>query len=247
MKIGVIGDGLVASIFKELPGYEVVHRDGWEDKLEGWDGVINCAGLTSRLRCMGRPYTEVLEANVLLPKRIADTINGMAKPIPFIQFSSCSVYKRPDSIYHALDEFQPTEPTHEYNASKILMEYVLRDTPTFILRIPRVVTGNGHPSDFDKHSAKWTQVEDLPTTILRSETLLKVVSQLTDRITWSFQRGVHNERAMLYNIATEVIQVPEFIKENYGWQGEVVKANSMSHLGPWPILDTRKAERYGLL
>ena len=243
MKIGVIGDGLVASIFKDLPGFEVVHRDGWEDKLEGWDGVINCAGLTSRLKCMNRPYTEVLEANVWLPQRIADAISAMDKPVSFIQFSSCSVYKRPDSVHYALDETHPTEPIHEYNASKILMEHVLRDTPTYILRIPRVVTGNGHHADFDKHSANWTHVEDLPTTIVRSETLLKVVNQLV----WSFQRGVHNDMAMLYNIATEVIRVPEFIKENYGWKGEVVSAGYFPELGPWPILDIRKAERHGFL
>ena len=247
MKIGIIGDGLVASIFKGLPGYEVVHHDGWEDKIEGWSAVVNCAGLTSRLKCMNRPYTEVLEANVWLPRRICDAVETLNRPIPFIQFSSCSVYKRPDSVYNALDEKHPTEPTHEYNASKILMEHVLRDTDTLILRIPRVVTGNGHHADFDKHSARWTQVEDRPTTIVRSETLLKAVNNITDPQRWHFQRGAHDGILMVFNIATEVIRVPEFIKENYGWQGEVIPPDSMTGLGPWPILDTRKAERHGII
>ena len=234
MKIGVIGDGLVGSVFKGLPDYEVVHRDGWKS-LE-WNALVNCAGVTSRILCEQEPHIEVLKGNVWLPLEIYDWAQTRQQPIPFIQFSSCAVYKHPSFPEELLDEYAPLLPIHVYNASKMLMEQCLAGSEAYIIRIPRVITDNGHHKDFGHHIKSWRFVEDRPVSIVRTETLRNTVGRI---LSGSVPPGI-------YNIATEVVRLPELAKQ-YGADAVSVPADSMAGLGPWPVLDTGKAERYGLL
>ena len=233
MKYGVVGDGLVGSVFKGQSDFEVVHRDEW--KPVRWDALVNCAGLSSRTLCEQVSYEDVLRGNVWLPLEMFEAIQTMETPVPFIQFSSCSVYKHPIDPHVPLDENAPMFPLHIYNASKILMEYCL-GTNVYILRLPRVITDNGHHGDFKNHIANWKYVEDRPVSIVRTATLLKAVRTI---LQGSVPVGV-------YNIATEVVSLPE-IAAQYGAKSDTIPADSMAGLGPWPVLNTDKAERYGLI
>lgn len=235
MKIGVIGDGLVASVFKEMPNFEIVHRDGWHPVR--WDGLVNCAALTSRIKCDEVPFNEVLKANVCLPCRMMEEIESIGKEIPFIQFSSCAVYRHAPHHEMELSESSPVFPLHAYGASKILMEQLLSDRDVHILRIPRVVTDNGHPSDFKFHIQNWSYVEDRLVSIVRGETLVTAVSNI-------MRGGVPTG---IYNLATETIKLIDLVKQ-YGLQNfEVVPADSMKGLGPWPVLNVGKAKLYGVI
>ena len=226
---------LVASLFKGLEGFEVVHRDEWMPIR--WDAVINTAALSSKTLCDIAHGSEVLKANVLLPLQIREAIDKSDREVKFIQMSSCAVYKHPEDPDDVLDEDSPLYPLHSYNASKILMEKMLAGTDTHIFRIGRVVTDNGHHSDFNHHISNWTHAEDRRTSITSGESIVKAVdSVLTKQIT----PGV-------YNIVSEVIHLPSYIKSRYGWEGEIVPADSMVGLGPWPILNGGKAKRHGLL
>lgn len=235
MAIGIVGDGLVGSLFRGMPRFEVVHRDEWDPIV--WDGLVNCAAMSSRIRCEKAPFMEVLKANVFLPIQMRRTIDLMKNPINFIQFSTSAIYEHPHHPDDLISEGHPLFPLHAYGASKMLMEDLLKDTDTYIFRIPRVVTDNGHESDLGAHIANWTHAEDRNLSIVRGETIINAVNTVMSE---DVPTGV-------YNLATEIIHLPTFIKENYGWDGKVVPADSMRGLGPWPALDTRKAEQYGLI
>lgn len=235
MRIGIVGDGLVASVFKGLQDCEVVHRNEWQPIR--WDGLVNCAAMSSRARCEGASFVDVMRANTWMPLQMRRQIDRLNRKVKFIQFSTCAIYKHPADPDDLISENHPLFPLHSYGASKILMEMMLENTDTYIFRIPRVVTGNGHKSDLDSHIANWTQVEDRNASIVRGETIIKAVKAVMEE---EVPTGV-------YNLATEIIHLPSFIKENYGWEGEVVPADSMKGLGPWPVLDTTKGEMYGIL
>ena len=245
MKYGVIGDGFVASIFKGLPDFEVVHRDEWLPIR--WDGLINCAGLSSRSMCEEAPFLDVLAANVFLPIRIREAIDQMERPVPFIQLSSCAVYKHPTPHDTPLKETDPIYPLHSYSASKILMEQALSRSNTYIFRIPRVITDNGHPGDFEHHAGNWKYVEGRFIVIVRGNALLKAVEAVM-RGVYSMSEGTYSSAPPgTYNISSEVVYLPDLAKA-YGVKNlDIVPADSMEGFGPWPVLDSGKAEQYGLI
>ena len=234
MKYGIVGDGLVASIFKNLSDFEVVHRDGWNPIR--WDGLVNCAAQSSRIACENVPFLDVLKANTILPVEMYEATRNRENPVPFIQFSTSALYKHPPHPDTPLDEHSEIYPLHSYGASKMLMEQMLSSSESYIFRIPRVVTDNGHPGDFKNHIANWTHVEDRNVSIVRGDTIVEAVRSV---LTGDAPPGI-------YNIATEIVNLPEIVA-SYGITPEIIPADSMEGLGPWPILDTGKAYRYGLI
>ena len=276
-KFGVVGAGLVGSLFQEVPGFEVVHRDQWQPVR--WEGLVNTAAIAGRAICEETAFSSVLGANVRLPmqmfaacQRGQDRWTSLEKaeaeglsmddgavyqpiyptplysdvPVPFITFSTSAVYGKPPSTVHKVKETDPLYPQNAYSASKILMEAMLsprsnRDSKQhdqcFIFRIPRVITSNGHPRDFCEKVKAWNVVEDLYESVIYPETIIKAVTRaLTDP---DLPRGV-------YNLASEAVHLPTYIKENYGWEGDIVEPYSLGYCSA-VVFDTSKSESVGLI
>ena len=231
-KIGVIGAGLVGSIFKELDEFQVVHRNEWKDVIWDWKGVVNCAAITGLDKCEETDFAQVLRANVRMPIDIADYAANLQ--IPFIQFSTSAVYRLPTK-FKLVEEDDPLYPYNTYSGSKILMERVLPKS-CFIFRIPVVSTGSGADNDYAQKVKRWTYVEDVHKSIVYKDTLIEAVRSAL---------GAHY-KAGVYNIGSEVIHLPTYVKEQFGWEGEIVPANSLGR-SPAIALDTSKAEVHGLI
>ena len=129
-KIGVVGSGLVGSIFKGLDEYEVVHRNEWSDRVLDWRGIVNCCAIAGQRPCDDVHFAQVNRANVLLPLEMAYC--GLNFKIPFITFSTMAVYNRPVTN-RSLNESAPLYSQNAYAASKIVMEAVL---PGYGIHLP---------------------------------------------------------------------------------------------------------------
>ena len=231
-QFGVVGAGLVGSLFEDVPGFEVVHRNEWEP-VRWEDGLVNCAGIAGRVRCKETDFAQVLSANVHLPMEMFEACQSLG--VPFVAFSTTALYDKPEG--DTVSESNPLYPHDSYSASKILMERMLPNDKCFIFRIPRVITDDGNPKDFRQHIKRWTLCEDITRSIIYPETLVKAVTRaLADP---DIPRGV-------YNLASEAVHLPTFIKENYGWEGEIVAPYSLGYYTEG-VLDTGKAESVGLI
>ena len=262
-RFGVVGAGLVGTLFESVPGYEVVHRNEWEPVR--WEGLVNTAALTGQHACGETHFTHVLSANVRLPMKMfeacqrgQDRYTGLPasevetlsldgghtyqplypdRSVPFITFSTAVVYRKPERTIDTVSESHPLYPQNAYSASKILMETMLPHDQCFIFRIPRVVTDNGHPNDFCEKVKGWNVVENLYESVIYPETIIRAVTQaLTDP---GLPRGI-------YNLASEVVHLPTYIKENYSWEGDTVEPYSVGYCSA-VVFDTSKAKSVGLI
>ena len=266
-RFGVVGSGLVGSLFKEVPGFEVVHRNQWQPLR--WEGLVNTAAIAGRAICEETPFSMVLGANVRLPmqmfeacQRGQDRYTSLARaeaeelsmddgaayqpihptplypdvPVPFITFSTTAIYQTPIGS-HSVRETDALYPHNSYAASKILMEAMLPDDKCFIFRIPTVVTNNGHPNDFREKIKRWSVVEDVSQSIIYPETIIKAVERAL-----TMQKVTPD----IYNIASEVVHLPTFIKEEYGWEGDIIEPHSLGYSAA-VIQNTSKAESVGLI
>ena len=232
-KIGVVGAGLVGSCFKDLDGFQVVHRNEWKDAIWDWKGVVNCAAITGLDKCEETDFAHVLRANAKMPVDIGDYAANLQ--IPFVQFSTSAVYRRPIKQGDPVDESAPLYPYNAYAGSKILMEATLPPS-CYIFRIPVVHTRSGVANDFGEKVKRWAMVEDVLISIVYKDTLIKAV--------WNAL--IQEIPPGIYNIASEAVHLPSYIQERFGWQGEVVAADSLN-LSPAIVLDITKAGTTGLI
>ena len=233
-RYGVVGAGLIGSLFKEIRGFDVVHRHQWQPVR--WDGgLVNCAGIIGREICEATPFAQVLGANVRMPLKMFEMCRG--QDVPFITFSSSTVYAKPKQEVDLVLESDSLFPHDAYSASKILMESLLPHDQCFIFRIPRVVADNGHPNDFCEKVKGWKVCEDVYRSVIYPETIIKAVKRaLTDP---SVPRGI-------YNLASDAVHLPTFVRNRYGWEGEIVEAYSLGYY-PEVILNCDKANEAGLI
>ena len=232
-KFGVIGAGLVGSIFKELDEFQMVHRNEWKDAIWNWKGVVNCAGIVGLQVCEDTDFAHVLRANAKMPVDIADYAANLQ--IPFVQFSTSAVYRRPIKQGDPVDEDAPLYPYNAYAGSKILMEATLPPS-CYIFRIPVVYTCSDADNDFGQKVERWTVVEDVLISIVYKDTLIRAVRNV---LTQEIPPGI-------YNIASEAVHLPSYIEEQFAWQGEVVTADSLN-LSPAIVVDIAKARKAGLI
>ena len=232
-KIGIVGTGLVGSCFKNLDDFEVVHRDEWTERVLDWAGIVNCCAIAGQKLCEDAGFDAVNQANVLLPQEMAYC--SLNFDIPFITFSTSAVYARP-TARNPLKESAPLYSHNLYAASKIVMEGTLPDS-AFIFRIPMVITGSGAPNDFGQKVKGWRVVEDVEISIIYASTIKEAVKRVM--MDTEIEPGI-------YNLASEAVHLPTFIKEEYGWEGEVVEADSLN-LSPAIVFDTTKAEKAELM
>lgn len=231
--IGVVGAGTVGSIFKDFDGYEVVHRNEWKDKIRGWSGVINCAGIAGLQVCEDNHFSQVLRANVKLPIEIADYATLLK--IPSVHLSSSIIYRRP-SPNGPVCEDAPLFAYNNYASSKILMEATLPKN-CYIFRIPAVSTGSGMDNDLEQRVKGWASVEDVMISIVYGHTIAKAVNRVMQ--TKQVKPGI-------YNVASEIVHLPTHVKGRYGWEGEIIPAHALNR-SPAIQLDTTKAERAELI
>ena len=116
--------------------------------------------------------------------------------------------------FKLVEEDDPLYPYNTYSGSKILMERVLPRS-CFIFRIPVVSTGSGADNDYSEKVKRWRYVEDVHKSIVYKETLIEAVRSALGAF---YKAGV-------YNIASEVIHLPTYVQEQFGWDGEIVAAN----------------------
>ena len=267
-RFGIVGAGLVGTLFETVPEFEVVHRNEWDPVR--WEGLVNTAAIAGRQICEETAFALVLGANVRMPMKMFEACNGqdrytslakartdalfpvqspdLSEPnrnqplypgqsIPFITFSTSAVYRKPARTIDTVAESHPLYPQNAYSASKILMEAMLPHDQCFIFRIPRVVTNNGHPRDFCEKVKAWNVCEDVYESVIYPETIIKAVTRaLTDP---ALPRGI-------YNLASEAVHLPTYIKENYDWEGDVIEPFSLGYCST-VVFDTNKAESVGLI
>ena len=234
-KIGVVGAGLVGSCFKGLDEFEVVHHDEWKDYVWNWRGIVNAAGIIGIGPCQDASLDDLIKANVTL----AVDMQGYAAnlEIPFLTFSTTAVYRRPIDLEERLREDAPLYPYNSYGASKILMEASLPKEHCFIFRLPRVDTGTDSEKDFGPKLKHWKVVEAVYLSFVFRETIVE-----------SVRNAMNNQTRFygIYNIGSTDVYLPDYIREKYGWTGEVVPAHSLN-LSPAVMTDTTKAKDLGLI
>ena len=234
-KIGIVGAGLVGSCFLGLDEFEVVHRDEWKDSVWNWRGIVNAAGIIGIGPCQEASYDDLIKANVTLPVDIEGYAANLG--IPFLTFSTTAVYRRPIDLQERLREDAPLYPYNSYGASKILMEASLPKDACFIFRLPRVDTETDSEKDFGPKLKNWKVVERVYQSFVFRDTIIESV------------RNAMNNRTRfygIYNIGSTDVYLPDYIKEKYGWTGEVVPAHSLN-LSPAVMIDSSKAKDLGLL
>ena len=234
-KIGVVGAGLVGSCFEGLDDFEVVHRDEWKDRAWSWRGIVNAAGIIGIGPCQEASYDELIKANVTLPVDMMGYAANLG--IPFLTFSTTAVYRRPPDLKEKCREDAPLYPYNAYAASKILMEASLPRDKCFIFRLPRVDTETDSPKDFGPKLKNWKVVEAVYQSFVYRDEIIESVRNAMNNKTRFY--GV-------YNIASADVYLPDYIKEKYGWEGEVVPAHSLN-LSPAVMVDNSKARDLGIL
>ena len=234
-KIGVVGAGLVGSCFKGLDDFEVVHRNEWKDRVWNWRGIVNAAGIIGIGPCQDASLDELIKANVTL----AVDMQGYAANvgIPFLTFSTTAVYRRPIDLEERLREDAPLYPYNSYGASKILMEASLPKDACFIFRLPRVDTETDSEKDFGPKLKNWKVVEEVHQSFVYRDTIIE-----------SVRNAMNNQTRFygIYNIGSESVHLPTYIKEKYGWTGEVVPAHSLN-LSPAVMIDWAKAKDLAII
>ena len=248
-KYYVIGRGLIGSIFKDDPGYELFSHTEWErvfldvgSKLvsSGVKGFVCTAALAGNDVCDARPMDEVMAANVGLPVEMLHM--ARLTNTPLIAFSTSSVYKT--GVYNAT-EGDDLHPHNRYVASKIAMEYALSTTlakhpvqydKLYVFRIPLAILNNNHPRDFPEKIKKWERCENVYTSVVFYQDLLDAVNNV-------FREDIPGG---IYNVASKLIHLPSYIKEHFGWEGEVVPAYSMTKTPPITV-STLKARQAGVV
>ena len=234
-KFGVVGAGLVGSCFKELDEFHVVHRNEWKDHIGNWKGIVNCAGIVGIGPCEAATFDELIRANVELAVDMCGYAVDLG--IPFLTFSTSAVYRRPSDLEEKLTEQAPLYPYNSYGASKILMEASLPRDGCYIFRIPRVDTETDSEKDFGPKVRNWKVVEEVYQSFVFRDTIINSV------------RNALNQRTRfygIYNIASEDVHLPSYVRSKYGWTGEVVPAHSLN-LSPAVMIDTTKAKDLGLI
>ena len=229
----VVGTGVVGSIFKPLDDFDVVHHSDWKELLQSRKAVIDCSGLAGWQTCNSVPFYEVLKANVALPLTIAEACQESG--IPFVTMSTMAVYRMVQG--KAVKEDFEIFPQNAYVGSKILMELCLLNMKCFIFRLARVIGNDNLPRSFANKIKKWKVVEDVMESILYPHTLVEAVKNAVSS---------PNPEYGIYNIASETVHLPTFIKNRYGWEGEVIPAGTLKY-GASVEFDTTKAYKAGLL
>ena len=230
----VVGRGLIGRMLAEDKRFDLVSRKafyGWLPDATRCNGYICTAAASSERSCRAVSWNEVLRGNVDLPLQMA--ARAKRENVSCVLFSTSGVYLNP-GISKETDD---VEPHNRYTASKLMMECgARRYHRCYVFRIPFVCLWGDGTMDMRNRVRGWTQCEDVETSIVYREELMLAVTNALEG----------NVPGGIYNVMSENIRLPEFIKSKFDWQGEVVAQGGLG-LTPSTCLDIRKARARGLL
>ena len=174
MKILVIGRGYIGKVLDAYDEFDVVSHNqllGIPALVEGYDAVVNAAGIVGHRKCNEAGYAAVIEANVKFPITVQAVCAQYG--VTFIQLTTVGISRvqvAPTSdICFSLK--MPVYPHNLYCASKILLEASLIGKPAIILRLPWVVD----KGVFESRVKNWDMVQDTYTSVLEIEDLRKAI------------------------------------------------------------------------
>ncbi len=230
----VVGRGLVGSVFKKDPHFDVVSHEEWQRAAQhNYRGIVCAAAISAEARCQQATMTEVMEANVTLPLRILRL--AKARNVPCVVYSTAGVYKEAG----VRAETDDVHPHNRYTASKVYMEHALQNEAyqkLYIFRIPFVVLFSTHQNDLGSRVMNWAKCEDVNASVVYKAVLDRSVRR-------AMANGVPGG---IYNIASGIVHFPTFLEDRFNWRGDVVPAHSMGRT-PNSQLNSSKAEKSGLL
>ena len=224
---------MVGSVFADDVRFELESHDIWKSRMlppMNHTGYICAAGIAGDRNCNNAPMRAVMDANVGLP--LSMMYAARAADAPLIVLSSTGVYRRHT---RPCDEDDDLHPHNRYIASKIAMEYALKEYDRcYILRLPFVTLFEG-AWHFGTRCAAWKRCESVLSSVLFQRDLMNVVSRVLDG----------DVPSGIYNIASHVVHLPDFIRAHFQWNGEVVR---QGELGLCPCAQVRltKAKGAGL-
>ena len=246
----VVGRGLVGSCFENDDRFTIVGHNDWKhikaehaSKLVSsqFSGFIYTAGIAGYAKCNVATMKDVMDANVRLPVEMMHM--ARLTNIPFVFYSSTSIYKMPVNKSYACREDDDLHPNNRYAASKIAAEYALSTgvilhpvmyDKTFILRMPLLVLKQGK-YNFGNRCLTWEFCEDASISVIYKSALMEVINNI-------FNKQINGG---IYNIASETVHVPTFIMKFGEWSGSIVPADSLQ-VSPSIIVDITKAKEAGI-
>lgn len=233
----VVGRGLIGTMLDEYEHVELISHSEFRELPEwewrDYEGYVCTAAVQGEAVCQKTSWDEVVKGNVQLPMELLHASERTQKPV--VLFSTSGVYKEPGQR----KETDDVEPHNRYTASKLMMEYAVereRYEKAYIFRIPFVCLFGDGTMDMPSRVSRWVQCEDVETSIVYREHLCRAV---TNALREKAPGG-------LYNVKSTDIRLPEFVKDQFDWDGEVLPQGALG-LTPSTCLDMQKAMINGLL
>ena len=231
----VVGRGLVGKMLAEGEQFELISHTEFHESpaTRSYDGYVCTAAISGERACQDVSWTEVVQANVALPFQLIKRARRDKAPV--VLFSTSGVYRYPG----VAKEDDDVEPHNRYTTSKLVMEHCalsMAYSKCYVFRIPFICLFVDGKMDMPNRVRAWTKCENVNTSILYKKELLQSVLCALGA---SVPSGV-------YNVMSENIRLPEFVKEQFDWHGEVVPQGSLG-LTPSTCLDISKANTEGLI
>ena len=230
----VVGRGLIGKMLAEGKQFELIsHTEFHELPARSYDGYVCTAAVSSEKLCRDVSWDEVIKGNVILPSQLIK--RARRDRVPIILFSTSGLYRYPG----VAKETDDVQPHNRYTASKLVMEYSalsMKYSKCYVLRIPFICLFGDGKMDMPNRVQSWAQCEDVLTSIVYKKELLQSVLCSLGGVA----------PGDVYNVMSEDIQLPEFVKEQFDWNGKVVPQGSLG-LTPSTCLDISKAKTRGLI
>ena len=233
-----VGRGFIGTAFARDSRVTLVpHSQAFEDDLDisRYDAIINCAGIVGDSKCQKDDFQAVFTANSILPRRLH--LHAVKHGIKFFQLSTTGMYF-PQSCPNLKTFTKPNEtsPTQGYNAyviSKLQAEEILlnaNETPRpYILRVPLI------KGQLQARVKNWRYCQDTYLSLISTPKLIEIVFSILAK----------KPPGGLYNVAEEIIYLPDFIAR-LGTKLPVRTEVSETMTSAVPIC-TQKAEVQGIL
>ena len=174
---GHCGQGLAKIFGAKGEAYRLIHHtDNWESLVSDSSMIINCAGIVGRKKAEAVSYTELMDANIHLPMKIAERATTWG--IPCILISTGAVYAKPSGTLKV--ESDAREPTNAYTESKILMENNCKHTDATIFRLTNLCGDGEHPNDYENGIERWKYVVSTYVSTLNINRFATVLSAIPE-------------------------------------------------------------------
>ena len=243
MKILVHGLGAVGSLVAGFEGFEGVHHADYKTP-EGYDALVNCAGIAGANKCQQNDWSDVMDANVMLPIHLQHDCRNAG--IPYIHISTPGVYKKQvcydlSEVGDGIEEHSPTFPHNLSVASEILAEMYLmemqdgrssKDPDIYIFRVSWFV----NEERLRQRTRYMHYFQQTWTSVTHPNTLAQAVANTVK----------NKPCAGIYNINTETLWFPDFMSR-YTDKPHVEKREHAKDATSAVPTNTTKAKGAGIL